>query len=97
MRISDWSSDVCSSDLLVLRRYAPLIDARGARSVAFEAAVTAMAPATKAAITADLKCFLAWCKSRRPVATAVPVEPETLVHYLRWLAKGSDKIGRAHV
>src|SRR3546814_13671363 len=49
-----------------------------------------MAPATKAAITADLKCFLAWCKSRRPVATAVPVEPETLVHYLRWLAKGSD-------
>src|SRR3546814_11632366 len=48
-----------------------------------------MAPATKAAITADLKCFLACCKSRRPVATAVPVEPETLVHYLRWLAKGS--------
>ena len=79
-----------SSVELVLRRYAPLIDARGARSVAFEAAVTAMAPATKAAITADLKCFLAWCKSRRPVATAVPVEPETLVHYLRWLAKGSD-------
>src|SRR3546814_6760105 len=55
-----------SSVELVLRRYAPLIDARGARSVAFEAAVTAMAPATKAAITADLKCFLAWCKSRRP-------------------------------
>ena len=79
-----------SSVELVLRRYAPLIDARGARSVAFEAAVAAMAPATKAAITADLKCFLAWCKSRRPVATAVPAEPETLVHYLRWLAKGSD-------
>src|SRR3546814_15594222 len=79
-----------SSGELVLRRIAPLFDARVARSVAFEAAVTAMAPATKAAITADLKCFLAWCKSRRPVATAVPVEPETLVHYLRWLAKGSD-------
>src|SRR3546814_2292827 len=79
-----------SSVELVLRRYAPLIDARGARSVAFEAAVTAMAPATKAAITADLKCFLAWCKSRRPVATAVPVEPETLVHYLRWLARSEE-------
>ncbi|AKM12081.1 MULTISPECIES: tyrosine-type recombinase/integrase [Sphingomonadales] len=79
-----------SSVELVLRRYAPLVDARGASSVGFEAAVAAMAPATKAAITADLKCFLAWCKSRRPVATAVPAEPETLVHYLRWLAKGSD-------
>jgi len=45
---------------------------------------------TKAAITADLKCFLAWCKARRPVATAVPADPETIVHYLRWLAKGSD-------
>lgn len=78
-----------SSVELVLRRYAPLVDARGASAVAFEAAVTAMAPATKAAITADLKCFLAWCKARRPIATAVPAEPETLVHYLRWLAKGS--------
>lgn len=43
-----------------------------------------------AAITSDFKCFLALCKSRRPVATAVPAKPETLVHYLRWLAKGSD-------
>ena len=31
-----------SSVELVLRRYAPLIDARGARSVAFEAAVAAI-------------------------------------------------------
>ena len=79
-----------SSVELVLRRYALLVDARGASALGFEAAVAAMAPATKAAITADLKCFLAWCKSRRPVATAVPAEPETLVHYLHWLAKGSD-------
>ena len=40
--------------------------------------------------TADLKCFLHWCGSRRPVAMAIPASPETLVHYLRWLAKGSD-------
>lgn len=79
-----------SSVELVLGSYAPLVDARAANPLALEAAVAAMAPATKAAITADLKCFLAWCKSRRPVATAVPAEPETLVHYLRWLAKGSD-------
>lgn len=79
-----------SSVELVLRRYALLVDARGASALGFEAAVAAMAPATKAAITADLKCFLAWCKSRRPVATAVPAEPETLVHYLHWLARGSD-------
>lgn len=79
-----------SSVELVLRRYAPLVDARGASALAFEAAVAAMAPATKAAITADLKCYMGWCKSRRPAEVAVPALPETLVHYLRWLAKGSD-------
>lgn len=79
-----------SSVELVLRRYAPLVDPRGASGLALEAAVAAIAPATKAAITADLKCFLAWCKSRRPVVAAVPADPETLVHYLHWLAKGSD-------
>lgn len=78
-----------SSVELVLRRYAPLVDARGASALGFAAAIAAMAPATKAAITADLKSFLAWCQARRPVATAVPAEPETLVHYLHWLAKGS--------
>ncbi|WP_293847310.1 hypothetical protein [Sphingopyxis sp.] len=67
-----------------------LVDARAARPLALEAAVAAMAPATKAAITADLRCFLAWCKSRRPVVTAVPADPESLVHYLHWLAKGSE-------
>ncbi|QDK35914.1 tyrosine-type recombinase/integrase [Sphingomonas sp. IC081] len=75
---------------LVLQRFAPLVDARGASAIGFEAAVKAMAPATKAAITADLKCYLAWCTRRRPVVMAVPAEPETLVHYLNWLAKGSD-------
>ncbi len=79
-----------SSVELVLGTHALLVDARGASALALEAAVAAMAPATKAAITADLKCFLAWCKSRRPIATAVPADPETLVHYLHWLAKGSD-------
>lgn len=75
---------------LVLQRYAPLVDARGASAIGFDAAVKAMAPATKAAITADLKCYLAWCARRRPVVLAVPAPPESLVHYLHWLAKGSD-------
>ncbi len=79
-----------SSVELVLGAHAPLVDARAARPLALEAAVAAMAPATKAAITADLRCFLAWCKSRRPVVTAVPADPESLVHYLHWLAKGSE-------
>lgn len=79
-----------SSVELVLQRFAPLVDARGASAIGFEAAVKAMAPATKAAITADLKCYLAWCARRRPVILAVPAEPESLVHYLHWLAKGSD-------
>ena len=78
------------SNELVLGGHALLVDTRAARPLALEAAVAAMAPATRGAITADLRCFLAWCKARRPVATAVPAEPETLVHYLHWLAKGSD-------
>src|SRR3546814_12363213 len=49
-----------------------------------------MAPATKAAIVADLKCFLRWCMLQRPIATAVPATPETLVLYLRWLARASE-------
>ncbi|KAJ8139406.1 hypothetical protein OY671_007383 [Metschnikowia pulcherrima] len=70
--------------------HASSVDTRAARPSALEAAVAAMAPATRGAITADLRCFLAWCKARRPVATAVPAEPETLVHYSHWSAKGSD-------
>ena len=80
---------------LVLDGYAPLIAVRGASPLALEAAVAAMAPATRAAITADLKCFLHWCGTRCPAVTAVPAEPETLVHYLRWLAKGSETRGPA--
>ena len=75
---------------LVLQRYAPLVDACGASAIGLEAAVKAMAPATKAAITAALKCSLAWCARRRPAVWAVPAEPENLVHYLHWLSKGSD-------
>jgi integrase len=74
----------------VLGRYGALVDTRAASALALEAAVAAMAPATKAAITADLKCFLHWCGSRRPAVMAVPASPETLVHYLCWLSKASD-------
>ncbi|MDT7531188.1 hypothetical protein OVY29_21205 [Sphingopyxis sp. SE2] len=80
-----------SSVELVLRRYGSLIDTRSASALALEAAVAAMAPATKAAITADLKCFLHWCGTRRPARSAVPADPETLVHYLRWLAHEGDR------
>lgn len=80
-----------SSVELVLGSHATLIDMRRANPLAFEAAVTAMAPATKAAITADLKCFLRWCSRQRPAISAIPATPETLVHYLRWLAKGAEK------
>ncbi|SLK10620.1 tyrosine-type recombinase/integrase [Novosphingobium mathurense] len=79
-----------SSVELVLKAHAPLIDTRRASVIALEAAVSAMAPATRAAITADLKCFLAWCAQQRPAVQAVPASPETLVHYLRWLSAGSQ-------
>lgn len=75
---------------LVLAAHAPLVDVRGASALALEAAVAAMAPATKAALTADLKCYFHWCKTRRPAVTAIPAAPEALVHYLRWLAQGSE-------
>lgn len=78
---------------LVLQGYAALIDARRAHPLALEAAVAAMAPATRAAITADLKCFLKWCAGQRPVMMAIPASPETLVHYLRWLDAGSSSGG----
>jgi integrase len=71
---------------LVLRRHAPLIDATRASTLGFEAAVSAMAPATRSAITADMKCFLRWCDLQRPAVSAIPASPETLVLYLRWLA-----------
>lgn len=75
---------------LVLQGYQVLIDKRRAHPLALEAAVAAMAPATRAAITADLKCFLKWCAKQRPVVMAIPASPETLVHYLRWLDAGSS-------
>lgn len=79
-----------SSVELVLRSYGSLVDTRAASALGLEAAVAAMAPATKAAITADIKCFLHWCATRRPAEKAVPATPEALVHYLRWLASGSN-------
>lgn len=79
-----------SSVVLVLGTHARLLDARAANSLGPEAAFAAMAPATKAAITADFKFFLGWCKSQRPVITSVPADPESLVHYLHWLAEGAD-------
>jgi hypothetical protein len=79
-----------SSLELVLAAHGRLVDWSKAQPLAIEAAADAMAPATKAAIVADLKCFLRWCMLQRPIATAVPASPETLVLYLRWLARSSD-------
>lgn len=54
-----------------------------------ETALEAMADATKAAIAADLDCFVAWCgKERRP---PFPANPEDLVLYLRHLEAEGKK------
>lgn len=79
-----------SSLELVLSAHGRLIDWSKAEPLAIEAAAEAMAPATKAAIVADLKCYLRWCLLQRPIATAVPASPETLVLYLRWLARSTE-------
>ncbi len=78
-----------SSVELVLGAHAPLVDTRRAHPLALEAAIAAMAPATRSAITADLKCFLKWCAGQRPTVVAIPATPEALVHYLRWLDAGN--------
>lgn len=79
-----------SSLELVLSAHGRLVDWNKAEPLAIEAASEAMAPATKAAIVADLKCYLRWCMLQRPIRAAVPASPETLVLYLRWLARASD-------
>lgn len=53
-----------------------------------ETALEAMAEATKAAIAADLDCFVAWCASEK--RTPFPADPEDLVLYLRHL-EAQDK------
>lgn len=79
-----------SSLELVLSAHGRLVDWSKAQPLAIEAAADAMAPATKAAIVADLKCYLRWCMLQRPIVTAVPASPETLVLYLRWLARSTE-------
>jgi len=79
-----------SSLELVLAAHGRLVDWSKAQPLAIEAAAEAMAPATKAAIVADLKCFLRWCMLQRPIVAGVPATPESLVLYLRWLARSSD-------
>ncbi len=75
---------------LVLSRYGELVDGSRASDLAFHAALSAMAPATRAALTSDLKCFLNWCASQRPAEQSIPARPEAIVHYLQWLARGSE-------
>ena len=54
-----------------------------------ETALEAMADATKAAIAADLDCFLAWCAEER--RAPFPADPEDLVRYLRHLEAQGKK------
>ncbi len=54
-----------------------------------ETALEAMADATKAAIAADLDCFVAWCTGER--RAPFPADPEDLVRYLRHLEAQGKK------
>ena len=57
--------------------------------LAVETALEAMADATKAAIAADLDCFVAWCVEER--RSPFPADPEDLVRYLRHLEAQGKK------
>jgi integrase len=54
-----------------------------------ETALEAMADATKAAIAADLDCFVTWCADER--RAPLPADPEDLVLYLRHLEAQGKK------
>ena len=54
-----------------------------------ETALEAMADATKAAIAADLDCFVSWCAEER--RAPFPADPEDLVLYLRHLEAQGKK------
>lgn len=85
------------------RRSAEPVDARLLRTIAaalpadmppvsqlgVETALEAMADATKAAIAADLDCFVAWCTEER--RAPFPADPEDLVLYLRSLEAQGKK------
>lgn len=83
--------DRASRLTLMLSMHGARIDTSRANPLGIEAAAAAMAPATKGAILADLRCFFVWCSRQHPPAQAVPAMPDTLVHYLHWLAKGAGK------
>ena len=57
--------------------------------LAAETALEAMAEATKAAIAADLDCFVTWCGADQ--RTPFPADPEDLVRYLRHLEDQGKK------
>jgi hypothetical protein len=60
--------------------------------VGFTAQLGAMAAASKAALAADLTCYLAWCDDTRVVP--LPAEPE--VYKLDQFPKGTASCKRAH-
>ncbi|WP_010219682.1 tyrosine-type recombinase/integrase [Sphingomonas sp. PAMC 26621] len=85
------------------RGSAELVDARLLRTIAaalpadmppvsalgVETALEAMSDATKAAIAADLDCFVGWCVEER--RSPFPADPEDLVRYLRHLEAQGKK------
>ncbi len=64
-------------------------DMRPVSELGVETALEAMADATKAAIAADLDCFVSWCVGER--RTPFPADPEDLVRYLRHLEAEGKK------
>ena len=54
-------------------------DAGPVSEVGFTAQLGAMAAASKAALAADLTCYLAWCDDTR--VAPLPADPEGLVRY----------------
>jgi site-specific recombinase XerC len=64
-------------------------DHRAVSQLGVETALEAMAPATKAALAADLDCYVQWCAQERRVP--LPADPEGLVLYLRQLEADGKK------
>src|SRR3546814_1968551 len=113
MRISDWSSDVCSSDLAATRRPAEAVAAIGGGFEAVEIAkiiALAASPMT-AAILVETHCLIvafgsstsilpAPCAGRRTqftMSTDSPRAAKGAIYNLSTAFSRPEKIGRAHV
>src|SRR3546814_15265980 len=102
MRISDWSSDVCSSDLFVGTHYARALADRAGRIIAKCGRLVRELPRRRVEIEParlhDIACYAQFFRRGEQIAAALLMEPRVVWHGLDDVGgvRGQPgKIGRA--